>query len=101
MPNIIRNSEIDSVIFAAPTGHTHLRLAVRLKDGTDIVLQEATVAAIARAYTSVKTHPVRRAVKLVSVTPEGLKDGYARHQLIEADASEDEAVAELDRLLGG
>jgi hypothetical protein len=101
MPKIIRNTDISSILFAAPTGHRHLRLAVRLEDGTDIVLQEATAAAITRVYTSVKTHPVRRAAKLVSGTPDGMKDGYAERQLIETDADEADIVAELEGLLGG
>jgi len=101
MPKIIRNSDISSILFAAPTGHTHLRLAIRLKDGTDIVLQEATAAAITRAYTSVKTHPLRRAAKLVSTTPDGLKEGFAKRQLIETDVGDEEAIAEMNDLLEG
>lgn len=99
---IIKNEDMDSVLLAVPEGHRHLRLALTTKDGETVVLQEAAVAAIVRAYVTVKTHPQMRAVKLISTRPEGLKEGYAADQLIEYAA--DEAVIEeitelLDSLL--
>ncbi len=58
------------------------------------------MAAIVRAYVTVKTHPQMRAIKLISAKPEHLKDGYAADQLIESEA--DEAVIEqMTRLLAG
>ncbi|MGC2423056.1 MAG: hypothetical protein WA666_01720 [Nitrospirota bacterium] len=88
---IIKNEDIDSVLLAVPEGHRHLRLALTTKEET-IVLHEAAVAAIVRAYVTVKTHPQMRAIKLISAKPEGLKEGYAADQLIESEA--DEAVIE-------
>lgn len=101
MPNarLVKNEDIASALLAVPTGHRHLRLALTTTEGETIVLQEATVAAIARAYTSIKTHPVKKAVKLVSVEPEGLKKGYATHQLLEADIRDEDVVAEITKLL--
>jgi hypothetical protein len=98
---IIKNEDIASAILAVPEGHRHLRLLLTTKDGETVVLQEATIAAIARAYTAVKTHPVKRAVKMVSVKPDGLKDGYAKDQLMEVDAPDDEVAAEMTRLIDG
>ncbi len=89
---IIKNGDMDSALLAVPEGHTHLRLMLRTKGGEAIVLQEAAVAAIVRAYVTIKTHPKMKAVKLISARPEGLKDGYAPDQLIEYAA--DEAVIE-------
>jgi len=87
---IIKNEDMDSVLLAVPEGHRHLRLALTTKDGKKVVLQEAAVAAIVRAYVTVKTHPQMRAIKLISAKPEHLKEGYAADQLIESEA--DEAV---------
>ncbi|MBI5190162.1 MAG: hypothetical protein HZA22_05765 [Nitrospirae bacterium] len=95
----IRNEDISSALLAVPEGHTHLRLALTTKDGENVVLSEAAIAAIVRAYTTVKTHPVKRAVKLVSETPVGLKKGYAKHQLIEADVPDEDVVGEMTGLL--
>ncbi len=67
---IIKNEDIDSVLLAVPEGHRHLRLALKTKDGKKVVLQEAAVAAIVRAYVTVKTHPQMRAIKLTSARPE-------------------------------
>jgi hypothetical protein len=89
---IIKNEDMDSILLAVPEGHRHLRLALTTKDGETIVLHEAAVAAIVRAYVTVKTHPQMRAVKLISTRPEHLKEGYAADQLIEYEA--DEAVVE-------
>jgi len=95
---IARNEDISSLLMAVPTDHTHLRLAVQFRTGETLVLQEAAVAAIVRAYTSVKTHPVRRAVKMVSIPITDRKKGYAEHQLIETDAPDDEVEAEMTGL---
>ncbi len=94
----LRNEDMESAILAVPDGHRHLRLALTTKDGRTIVLQEATVAAIVRAYTTVKTHPQMRAVKLMSVQPHGLKEGYAKDQLIEV-AADEEVIKEITALL--
>ena len=89
---IIKNNEIDSVLLAVPEGHGHLRLVLRTKGGEAIVLQEAAVAAMVRAYVTIKTQPKMKAIKLISTRPDGLKEGYAADQLIEYAA--DEAVIE-------
>ena len=99
MTRVITNEALAQALLAVPEGHRHLRLAITTKDGETVVLQEAAVAAIVRAYTEVKTHPVRRAVKLVSKTPDGLKDGYAKSQLIEEDLPDESVVEEITALL--
>ena len=97
---LLRNEDIESALLAAPSGHRHLRLAIRTKDGETIVLQEATVAAIVRAYTAIKTHPTKQAIKMISKKPEGLKKGYAADQLIEVEVDDGEVIRELTELLG-
>jgi hypothetical protein len=92
----VTNIEVEGLLIGVPEGHRHLRLVLETADGQHIVLQEATVAAIVRAYTTIKTHPAKSAVKMVSVErPEGLKKGYAEHQLIETDVAEGEVLKEL------
>lgn len=66
-----------------PPGHHHLRTTVRLADGSTFTFQEATVAAIVRAYVSVKTDPVRTRVAFKGLKVTERKDGYAEWQLLE------------------
>ena len=96
---LLCNNDVEAAILAVPQGHRHLRLALTDRTGETIILQEATVAAIVRAYTTVKTHPVKKAVKLVSVRPAGLKKGYAEDQLVEVVEDEKKIIAELSELL--
>jgi len=101
MPGIhlIRNEDISTALLGVPEGHRHLRLALTTRDGKTLVLQEATVAAIVRAYTGIKTHPVRRAVKMVSMPVAERKKGYAEHQLVEEDVPDSVVVAEITEIL--
>jgi len=66
-----------------------------------IVLHEATVAAIARAYISIVTHPQRRAIKLVKtvLSRSERKQGYSPYQLVEAKEDEDQIIREALELL--
>ena len=95
---MIKNEDIVSALLAVPEGHRHLRLALTTKDGDRIILQEAAVAAVVRAYVALKTHPVKQTVKMVSMTPEGLKKGYAKDQLIEVESEDAEVVRELTEM---
>ncbi|MCS7104217.1 MAG: hypothetical protein NZ954_01445 [Thermofilaceae archaeon] len=94
---VYRNEDVERVIAFIPVGHKHLRLILEMKDQT-IVLQEATVAAIVRAYVSVAIHPTRRVIELVRVKPAERKPGYAEDQLIESGKDESEALAEAQSL---
>lgn len=96
---VIRNEDISAALLAVPDGHKHLRLALTTRDGDTIVLQEAVVAAIVRAYATIKTHPQRRAVKLASAPLPERKKGYAEHQLIETDAPDEAVEIELTGLM--
>lgn len=81
----IRNEDVREVIVEIPEGHRHLRTTVMLKDGTVMTFQEATVSNILRAFTTVKTHPVRARSRLVCKRVEDRKDGFAEWQLVEED----------------
>uniref|UniRef100_A0A7C4FHD1 Uncharacterized protein n=1 Tax=Ignisphaera aggregans TaxID=334771 RepID=A0A7C4FHD1_9CREN len=97
---VYRNSDVLKVVGFIPPGHTHMRLAIVLRDQV-IVLQEASVAAIVRAYVDIVTHPTRKAVEFTQVRLSGdsKKPGYAEYQLIESNRSEDEVVGEWSNIL--
>lgn len=82
---VVRNDEVAEVVVEAPEGHRHLRTTLRLTDGTALVLQEATVANLVRAYLGVKTHPSRERVRLVGRRFAERKPGYAEWQLVEEE----------------
>ncbi len=92
------NECVEEIVAGVPRGHRHLRLAIRFRDGRTIVLHEATVAAIVRAYVDVVTHPLRSGVRLLGVRLEERKRGYAEWQLLEANL-DDEAVRRLEEVL--
>ncbi len=80
---LLSNEDVTRILAEIPQGHRHLRTTLTLADGTAITLQEATVAAMVRAYVAVKTDPVRRRVELEGRRVAGRKDGYAEWQLLE------------------
>jgi hypothetical protein len=79
----IMNEDVAGLIAEIPEGHRHLRTRIVLKDGTELIFQEATIANLVRAYITVKTHPTISRVRLRGEIPEGRKDGYAEWQLLE------------------
>lgn len=82
---ILRNEDVVEVIAEIPEGHRHLRTTIRMQNGTELVMQEATVANIVRAYVSVKTHPQKVRVAMKGAMLESRKEGYAEWQLLEED----------------
>jgi len=97
---VYRNCDVVRVAAFVPPGHKHLRLVLELEDLV-VVLHEATVAAIVRAYIDVVTHPTRRAVELVRAKLTARKQGYAEYQLVESGRPEEEVVGELCKALSG
>lgn len=95
---VYRNEDVRRVVAFIPEGHRHVRVLVEFSDGI-VVLQEATVAAIMRAYIDVVTHPTRRTVELSSVRIKERKEGYAEFQLIETGRRESEVLEEIKRIL--
>ena len=80
---VLRNEDIAEIVAEIPEGHRHLRMTLKLADGSAITIQEADVAAIVRAYVAVKTDPLRNGVKLKGRKVPGRKEGYAEWQLLE------------------
>ena len=87
---VLANADIAEIVLAPPPGHQHLRATIKLHSGEEIVLQEATVANLVRAYVGIKTHPQKTSCRLVGrELAEGeRKDGFAVWQLMEADEAE-------------
>jgi hypothetical protein len=83
----LRNEDVTRVEAEIPRGHRHLRTRLTLADGSSITFQEATIAAMVRAYLLVKTDPVRERVVLTGRRLEERKDGYAEWQLLEEPGS--------------
>ena len=79
----ILNEDIQEVTVGVPEGHRHIRTCIVLRDGTELVFPEAAVANILRAFVTVKTHPVKTAVRLKVKRMEQRKKGYAEWQLVE------------------
>ncbi|MDI6728655.1 MAG: hypothetical protein QMD44_07000 [Thermodesulfovibrionales bacterium] len=82
---ILRNEDIKELITEIPEGHKHLRTTIILQDGTELIFQEATIANLVRAYSTVKTHPTIKKVILKGKKLIDRKDGYAEWQLVEND----------------
>lgn len=80
---VLRTEDVARVVAEIPQGHRHLRTTVTLADGSSITFQEATIAAMVRAYVAVKTDPLRSRVELTGRPVEHRKGGYAEWQLLE------------------
>lgn len=83
---VIGNEDVAEVHVGAPAGHRHIRTRIVLRDGTEFVFQEATMANIVRAFVTVKTDPVRDSVSLKGRNLQGRKEGFAQWQLLEDEA---------------
>ncbi len=99
--NIVRNEDVIKALIGVPKGHKHLRVCIELKNGTTLIFQEATIANIARAYITLKTHPSVQAqeLRMKTLTARQRKEGYATHQLIETPKNSNEVKTELKELL--
>lgn len=97
---IYANSDVLKIVGFIPPNHRHMRLALVLKDQT-IVLQEATVAAIARTYLNIVAHPTRKAIECIQTRlSDNRKPGYAEYQLVESNRSEDEIINNIIKEIG-
>ncbi|MBS7645355.1 MAG: hypothetical protein QW569_03090 [Candidatus Bathyarchaeia archaeon] len=96
---ILRNRDVNSILIGTPTGHSHIRAIMETRYGT-IILQEATIANLVRAYITLKTHPKIRSMNLtLNEMDEGeAKPGFAKFQLLEREVDTVEIQEEIDRL---
>mgnify|MGYP000333042267 CR=1 FL=1 len=98
---IYKNKDVEKVIAFIPPGHRHVRLYIEFNDQR-IIIQQATVDAIIRAYSSVALHPQRKAIELVKkkLSKYERKEGFAEYQLIETSKKDEEIICELNKLVG-
>lgn len=82
---IVPTADVTGLVAEIPPGHRHLRTTLTLADGSTITLQEATVAAIVRSYTRIKTDPARTGITLRGKVVKERKQGFAEWQLVEDD----------------
>ncbi len=84
---ILANTDIAEITLAPPPGHQHLRATITLLSGEEIVLQEATVANLVRAYVGIKTHPQKKSYRLIGreLSEGDRKKGFADWQLLETN----------------
>ena len=99
-PILYPNQCVRRIVAAIPPGHHHIRLLIEFEDGTRIILHEATVAAITRAYIDIVTHPTRRGTMMTlrRLGRSERKLGYAEWQLVE-EGGEEEALRVLTEAL--
>lgn len=95
-----RNELVKRVLAFIPPGHMHVRFVIEFCDQT-IILNEATIAGIVRAYIDITTHPQRKALELIikPLDSSERKHGYAKWQLVETVRCGDEIVREGVELL--
>jgi len=96
---IIRNADIKRVLIGIPKGHKHYRCIIELKTGQILVLQEASIANIVRAYVIVKTHPQKQAIELQCKELRDRKPGFAEYQLLEIERTEEKIQEELGKII--
>ncbi len=96
---ILKTNDVVRVIAFIPPGHTHTRVLIETSDGDAIVLQQASVDALIRAYVAVALHPQRVACELtLRELTLHRKHGFARWQLVESARSEDEVLRDAMNL---
>jgi hypothetical protein len=81
---IYRNKDMEAIYAIIPPGHSHTRFVLKARD-TVIVLQEATVAALLRAYAMTTLHPSNRATAMFfkRLPPSLRKRGFAEYQAVD------------------
>jgi hypothetical protein len=92
---LLRNRGVRRLVVGIPEGQRQIRARIETENGDVVTLQEATLAALLRAYTQISTHPSRAALELTSGVVQGGKEGFALHQLMETAADEGALRREL------
>ncbi len=95
----IRNSQIKRIIIGVPLGHQHLRAVIELTDGIQLVLHEATLSSLTRAFMTTKLDPIRSAVELVGKELIEKREDFAAYQLLETKKCSGTVRQELTQIL--
>ncbi len=99
---ILRNKDVKFIIAFIPPGHRHVRVVLGFDDEV-IVLQQATIDALIRAYAEVALHPRRVAVKLINkrLSKHERKEGFSEYQLLEVSEGEEQVLREALQIYYG
>jgi hypothetical protein len=92
---LLRNRGVRRVLVGVPEGAASVSARIETASGDVITLQESTLAALARSYLQVTTHPTVRAVELVATAVTERKDGFGEVQLLDAGTDEGSVRREL------
>ncbi|MCO4770138.1 MAG: hypothetical protein KDA24_08925 [Deltaproteobacteria bacterium] len=92
---LLRNRGVRRVLVGVPEGEERVAARIETASGDVITLQEPTLAALARAYLQVTTHPTLRGVELVATAVSERKDGFGEVQLLDGGSPESAVRAEL------
>lgn len=96
---IVRNRDVKRILIGVPAGHTHKRVILELQGGSAIVLHEATVESLVRAFVEIEMHPSRRALMLEGRELKERKEGYSSYQLLEVEMSDPEVEELISKIL--
>jgi len=96
---VLKNSDVKFMAAFIPHGHRHVRVLINIGDEI-LILQQATIDALIRAYTSVALHPLRKAHALIlkKLPSKERKEGFAEYQLVEVSIDEDMLIRALTTL---
>jgi hypothetical protein len=95
----IRNAQVQRILLGVPRSHKHLRAVLELTDGTKLILHEATLASIVRAFLFAKLDPVQDAVELMGSELTERRAGFAEYQLLVTEKASKRVKAELTNIL--
>ncbi|MHA1840078.1 MAG: hypothetical protein ACTSVM_00005 [Candidatus Ranarchaeia archaeon] len=80
---VLRNQDVKRLLVGIPTKHHHIRMLIELSSGEKLVFQEATLAAMTRAFLNVLLHPEKTLIELSLEKLSNHKKGYSDWQLTE------------------
>ncbi len=101
MEKVIRLSSqnVMQLLFGIPENHQHCRLVLKTDQSGTLVLSEALVAAIVRAYATIKTHPTRSGIEMTATLISDGKPDFASWQLLETDKPDSDIQREISSFL--
>jgi len=92
-------NEVTRVLVGTPSKHKHIWTLIELKSGDKIILREAEMSNIVRAFIHILTHPITQGIELQAQTVRG-KEGFALTQLLETKRASEAVCDELATNLG-
>lgn len=95
----LSTQNVNQLLFGIPDNHKHCRLVLKTEPIATLVFSEALVAAIVRAYVTVKTHPTHGGIEMTSQPISNGKADFATWQLLETDKPDNEIQREISSYL--